>query len=204
MSHPLIDADARANLCFHDFADDPSWIYTLPMRYLLTVAERLRAEGIADRVRIYFDDGYASVLEAVRTLQERFPEIESIAALTLGFLGQPGHIDWPAIDTLHAAGVGIAGHGREHLHMDELTDEQVLVQLVASRDALLSYGGDEFVFPSGSFNDRVLTLNERHELFRVLTTVDYGWDRGQPLRPRLMVTSQITPAEVIARLADPD
>jgi hypothetical protein len=44
VSHPLIEADARANLCFHDLADDPSSIYTLPMRYLLTVADGPRAE----------------------------------------------------------------------------------------------------------------------------------------------------------------
>jgi len=201
--HPLIESDARANLCFHHIADDPSSIYTLPLSYLLAVTDGLRAEGIAERVRIYFDDGYASVTEAAEVLSERHPGTEIIAALTLGFLGQAGHIGWPEVDALHAAGVAISGHGREHLHMDELDDDEILTQFVASREALQRYGSDEFVFPYGSYNDAVLAINERHGLFGVLTTVDYGWDHGQALRPRLMVTSQISPADVVARLAQP-
>jgi peptidoglycan/xylan/chitin deacetylase (PgdA/CDA1 family) len=204
VSHPLIEADARANLCFHDIADDPSVIYTLPMSYLLAVTDGLRAQGIADRVRIYFDDGYASVVEAVHTLKARAPEIEIVVALTLSFLEQPGHIGWSDVEALHRDGVRITAHGREHLHMDQLTDEQILVQLTESRDALAPYGTDEFVLPFGSYNDTVLAVNDSHGLFSVLTTVDYGWDHGQPLRPRLVVTSEITPAEVITRLANPD
>jgi hypothetical protein len=49
--HPLIEADARANLCLHDIADDPSSIYTLPMSYLVAIIGGLQAQGIADRVR---------------------------------------------------------------------------------------------------------------------------------------------------------
>ncbi len=204
MSHALIEADARANLCFHDIADDPSVIYTLPVSYLLAVTDGLRGQGITHRVTIYFDDGYASVVEAVRTLQERAPEIELVVALTLGFLGQPGHIGWADIDPLYESGVRIAAHGREHLHMDQLDDSEILRQFVASRDALQAYRPDEFVFPFGSYNDTVVEINRRHELFPVLTTVEYGWDHGQPLRPRLMVTSELTAAEVVARLAGPD
>jgi peptidoglycan/xylan/chitin deacetylase (PgdA/CDA1 family) len=204
VSHPLIEADARANLCLHDIADDPSVIYTLPKSYLLAVIDGLRTQGIADRVTIYFDDGYASLVEAVRTLSAYAPEVELVAALTLSFLGQPGHIGWSDIEALHRDGVRIAAHGREHLHMDQLNDSEILAQLTASRDALQAYSPGEFVFPFGSYNNRVLEINDRHKLFPVMTTVDYGWDHGQPLRPRLMVTSQITPAEVVARLGSPD
>jgi peptidoglycan/xylan/chitin deacetylase (PgdA/CDA1 family) len=204
VSHPLIEADARANLCLHDIADDPSVIYTLPKSYLLAVIDGLRTQGIVDRVTIYFDDGYASLVEAVRTLSAYAPEIELVAALTLSFLGQPGHIGWSDIEALHGDGVRIAAHGREHLHMDQLNDSEILAQLTASRDALQAYSPGEFVFPFGSYNNRVLEINDRYKLFPAMTTVDYGWDHGQPLRPRLMVTSQITPAEVVARLAGPD
>jgi len=201
--HPLIEADARANLCLHDIADDPSSIYTLPMSYLVAVIDGLQAQAIGDRVRVYFDDGYVSVLEAVQTLRTRAPEIEIVLALTLEFLGQPERIGWSDIDQLHDAGVSIAAHGREHLHMAELTDEQNLPQLVASRDALARYGVDEFVFPYGSYDDRVIELNDHHQIFKVMTTIDYGWDHGQALRPRLMVTTEMTAGEVLARLASP-
>lgn len=203
MSHPLIEADARANLCFHDIADGESVIYTVPSDYLLSVAQGLRALGIADRVRIYFDDGYDSVVGAVRTLQDSFPEIEIVLALTLSFLEQAGHIGWADVDALHGDGALIAGHGHEHLHMDQLTDEQILFELTESRRALAPYAAHEFVFPFGSYNQKVLDINDDHQLFSVLTTVDYGWDHGQSLRPRLMVTSESTPAEICERLASP-
>jgi peptidoglycan/xylan/chitin deacetylase (PgdA/CDA1 family) len=204
VSHPLIEADVRANLCLHDIADDPSSIYTLPMRYLVAIVDGLQAQGIADRVRVYFDDGYASVLEAVQTLRARAPEIEIVLALTLEFLEQPGRIGWSDIDPLHQAGVGIAAHGREHLHMADLSDEENLAQLVASRDELARYGADEFVFPYGSYDNRVIELNDRQQLFKVMTTIDYGWDQGQALRPRLMVTTEMSAGEAVARLASPN
>jgi peptidoglycan/xylan/chitin deacetylase (PgdA/CDA1 family) len=202
--HPLIEADVRANLCLHDIADDPSSIYTLPMSYLVAIIDGLQGQGIADRVRVYFDDGYASVTEAVQTLRTRAPEMEIVLALTLEFVGQPGRIGWSDIDPLHEAGVSIAAHGREHLHMADLSDEQNLAQLVASRDALAAYGADEFVFPYGSYDERVIELNDRQRLFKVMTTIDYGWDYGQALRPRLMVTTEMSAGEAVARLASAD
>jgi len=75
--------------------------------------------------------------------------------------------------------------------MDQLTDEQILVQLTESRDALAPYGTDEFVLPFGSYNDTVLAINDSHGLFSVLTTVDYGWTTATAAATT-GVTSEIT------------
>jgi peptidoglycan/xylan/chitin deacetylase (PgdA/CDA1 family) len=203
MPHPLVAAEARANLCLHDIAESPDSIYTLPRAYLLAVLDGLRQQGISDRVRVYFDDGYESVTGVVHELRARYPEIELVLALTLDFLGKPGFIGADDVPALHAAGAAISGHGHEHLHMEDLTDEQILFEFTASRDAFAQYGTGEFVLPFGSYDAEVLAVNERHGLFEFVTTVDYGWDRGQSLRPRLMITSKMTPADVIDRLRSP-
>jgi len=201
--HPLVEAGARANLCFHDITDTPDNIYGLPMDYLLAVLDGLRAEGIADRVRVYFDDGYASVTAVVARLRQAYPEVELVLALTLDFLDKPGFIGAAEVPTLHQAGAMISAHGREHLHMAQLADDQILTQLRASHEAFDRYGSREFVLPYGSYDERLLEINERHRLYDFIATVDYGWDRGQLLRPRLIATSEITPAGVISRLAQP-
>jgi hypothetical protein len=46
-------------------------------------------------------------------------------------------------------------------------------------------------------------INERHRLFSVLSTADYGWDLGGKIRPRLLVTSNLRPTDIPDLLAAP-
>lgn len=200
----MLEAGARANLCFHDISTDESVIYTVPRAYLRAVADGLRQLGIARSVRFYFDDGYASAPGALELMRRDYPEIQVVLALTVAFLDQPGFINSEEVPQLHRAGAAISAHGREHLHMEELDEDEIKTQLEASRAAFSAYGGDEFVLPFGTYDQRVVAVNRDHRLFSHLTTVDYAWDTGQELRPRLMVTSESTPAEICARLERPD
>jgi hypothetical protein len=204
VTHPLRAAGARANLCFHDIADASPVIYTVSEAYLRAIAAGAREREIADRVRFYFDDGYASVIGATAILRAEYPEIEVVLALTLSFIGQHGFITWDDVRALHATGARIAAHGHQHLRMAELTPDQILFELSASRDALAGYDTDEFVLPYGSYNETVLTTNREHDLFSTITTVDYRWDNGEPLRPRLVVTTELSPEQVLSRLATRD
>lgn len=203
MTHPLLKSGASVNLCFHDIADDRSVIYTVSNVRLRAVADGVRQLGIAPRVRFYFDDGYLSVLDAVGLLRRDYPEIQVVLALTIAFLDTPGFISWRDVERLHLQGAAISGHGREHLHMEQLDQAEILAQLRACDQAFGRYGSDEFVLPYGTYDERVLAVNRRARLFAHLTTVEYGWDRGQQLRPRLVVTSELSTADVCARLAAP-
>jgi hypothetical protein len=59
------------------------------------------------------------------------------------------------------------------------------------------------VLPYGAYNRDVVNINERHRLFRVLSTADYGWDLGGRIRPRLLVTRDRFPTDIPDLLASP-
>jgi hypothetical protein len=58
---------------------------------------------------------------------------------------------------------------------------------VAAGENLARYSPREFVLPYGAYNNDVVAINDRHGLFETLATADPGWDRGQQLRPRLLL-----------------
>jgi hypothetical protein len=59
------------------------------------------------------------------------------------------------------------------------------------------------VLPYGAYNRDVVSINERHQLFSVLSTADYGWDVGGEIRPRLLVTRSLSPSDILDLLASP-
>src|SRR4029077_6933944 len=210
MSHPLtLVVGGKANLVFHDVSATAQSRYAVPLEYLVDTAEQLRLVGLSGHVRLYFDDGYASARPAAQMLRQRFPEIEIVAALTITTVGKAGYLNWTDVEAMCSCGVCIAGHGYQHVRLaayadgvavDTLADgryqrapdttadprlraKEVLFQLTETRDALQPVGCSEFVLPYGAYNSDVVTMNERHHLFGILSTADYGWDLGQQLRP---------------------
>lgn len=229
MNHPLTLVGGKANLVFHDVSATARSRYSVPLEYLLATAEQLRLAGLSENVRFYFDDGYASARPAAQLLRRKYPEIEITAALTVTAVGKAGHLDWADVEAMCSWGVRIAGHGYQHVRLaayvdgvaldtppdgsyqgaPDVTGEQrlsaneVLFQLTETRDVLHRVGGSEFVLPYGAYNCDIVSINERHRLFGILSTADYGWDLGQELRPRLLVTRHLWPAEIPALLASP-
>lgn len=229
MSHPLTLVGGKANLVFHDISATAESRYAVPLEHLLATAEQLRLAGISENVRLYFDDGYASARPAMQLLRQRYPEIEIVAAVIITAVGKTSYLDWIDVEAMCSWGVQIAGHDYQHVRLaayadgvavdtprdgvyqevPEITDDQrlsaneVLFQLTETRDALHWVGCPEFVLPYGAYNSDVVTINERHHLFELLSTADYGWDLGQKLRPRMLVTSSLSPREIPTLLASP-
>jgi hypothetical protein len=85
----------------------------------------------------------------------------------------------------------------------QLSANEVLFQLAETRDALHGLARSEFVLPYGAYNRDVVSINERHQLFSVLSTADCGWDLGGELRPRLLVTRNLSPRDIPHLLASP-
>ncbi|HEY1776346.1 MAG TPA: polysaccharide deacetylase family protein [Solirubrobacteraceae bacterium] len=199
------------------------------MEHWLGVAEQLRIAGVSDRVRMYLDDGYASATAAARLMRQRYPEVEVVAALTVKTIGEAGHLDWHAIRAMHSWGVQIVGHGYQHVRLAayrdgsalktphdglyrpapsladdvQLSANEVLFQLAETCDALADVARSEFALPYGAYNTDVININDRHRFFAVISTADYGWDFGQELRPRLLVTRDLSPRDIPGLLAFP-
>ncbi len=229
MSHPLTLAGGTANLVFHDVSYTALSHYVVPVEHLLESAEQLRLAGLSRSVRFYFDDGYVSARAVARLLRERYPEIELVVALSIATIGETGYLTLDDIEKMRSWGVQIVGHGYQHVRLAvyrdglalqtpangsyraapavtdkaQLSANEVLFQLTETRDALQGLGRCEFVLPYGAYNRDVVNINERHQLFSVLSTADYGWDLGAELRPRLLVTRSLAPRDIPDLLASP-
>jgi peptidoglycan/xylan/chitin deacetylase (PgdA/CDA1 family) len=227
VTHPLLLAGARANLAFHEVSEVRSR-YAVTPDLLLDIAEELRGWGLSHSTRFYLDDGLASALPAAKLLREQYPEIEVVAALTINTIGSEGYLSLGDALEMRSLGVEIIGHGYQHVRLASYRDgvavptpsegdygpapatadphlsaNQVLYQLVETRDGLHDIARSEFVLPYGAYNRDVLNINERHRLFKTLSSSDYGWDFGGELRPRLLVTQNLAPADVPRLLASP-
>jgi hypothetical protein len=229
VSHLLRLAGGKANLVFHDISDTARSRFSVPVEHLVHTAEQLRLAGFSHCVRFYLDDGYASARAASQLLRERYPEVEVVVASPIVAIGETDHLSWSDIEEMRSWGVQIAGHGYQHVRLaayragvalqtpadgayraaptvnDEvqLSANEVLFQLVETRDALHGLACSEFVLPYGAYNRDVVNINERHQLFKVLSTADYGWDLGGAIRPRLLVTRNLLPTDIPDLLASP-
>lgn len=229
MSHLLTLAGGKANLVFHDISDTARSHFAVPVEHLLHTAEHLRLADFSHRMRFYLDDGYASARTASQLLRERYPEVEVVVAPPITAIGETGRLNWSDIEEMRSWGVEIAGHGYQHVRLaayrdgvaletpadgpyraapsvsDEaqLSANEVLFQLAETRDALHGLARSEFVLPYGAYNRDVVKINERHQLFSVLSTTDYGWDLGGVIRPRLLVTRNLFPTDIPDLLASP-
>jgi peptidoglycan/xylan/chitin deacetylase (PgdA/CDA1 family) len=226
-THSLLLAGARANLVFHDVSEARSR-YAVTPTAVLEIAEQLRGSGLSRHVRFYFDDGLASALPTAKLLRERNPEIEVVVALTIDMIGSAGYLSLGEALEMRKSGVEVAGHGCQHVRLASYRDRmplptpsegeyaaapstaephlsanQVLYQLVETRDRLHGIARSEFVLPYGAYNRDVLSINARHRIFETLSSSDYGWDRGAELRPRLLVTRDLAAAEIPRLLASP-
>lgn len=227
MTHPLLLAGARANLVFHDVSESRSR-YAVTSGLVLEIAERLRESGLSQSVRFYLDDGLASALPAAALLRDHYPEVEVVVALTVSTIGRKGYLSLTEAREMCSWGVAIAGHGYQHVRLasyrdgiacptphegeygpapstgdPQLSSNEVLYQLIETRDALQGLTRSEFVLPYGAYNRDVLSINERHQVFDTVSSSDYGWDLGGELRPRLLVTRDIAAGEIPALLASP-
>lgn len=227
MTHPLLLAGAQANLVFHDVSGACS-PYAVTPDHLLDIAEQLRGSRLSKSVRFYLDDGLASALPTAKLLRDRYPEIEVVAALTINTIGLEGYLNLDQALEMRSWGVEIAGHGYQHVRLvsyrddvalptpseghygpaptaadPQLSANEILYQMVETRDALRGLARSEFVLPYGAYNADVLKINDRHRLFAKLSSSDYGWDLGGELRPRLLVTRNIDPAEIPSLLESP-
>jgi peptidoglycan/xylan/chitin deacetylase (PgdA/CDA1 family) len=124
-------------------------------------------------VALTFDDGYQNFHEfALPVLAERnFP---ATVFITTGHVG--GEARWegqiPSARALRLMsrselqeaseyGVRLGAHGANHRDLTKLSDEQVIAELEASRDALETQSGEApkwFAYPFGACDERVRTL----------------------------------------------
>lgn len=150
------------------------------------------------RVRLSFDDGNASDVEAaLPALLER--GLEATFFVLAGRLDQPGSLRTEEVRELARAGMRIGSHGMHHVPWRGLDPAGVRRELVQARDLLASVVGrpvDQAALPLGRYDRRVLG-HLRRLGYRGVHSSDRVWSsEGAWLRPRFSVRREDTPESV--------
>lgn len=229
LARQLIDLNASINLVFHNIIEasldtTESRYDATPESFarLVALCEDL---DICQRTRLYFDDNHLAQFELFTAVDlSAFQEV--VAAVPVTSIGQPGRATAADLDDARNRGVRVAPHGHSHVRLASynahgtclptplggayaacrsgvrrrLTENQVLFQLVESREHFHQPGDTEFVLPYGCYNSTTLALNQRLGLYTHLTTTDFALDTRQELRPRLLIEATDTTETVTRRL----
>jgi hypothetical protein len=232
MIQNLCDLDAVLNYVWHRVEDRMTAVsspYTVSSAQLESILNWLTETELSSRVRLYFDDNDLSFFERVLSVIDVSSYFDVVLAVPAVSVDSRGHGTMEDLARAVEAGVRIAAHGMTHVRLasyldgvllptpsggryetvepdveDPLNENQVLFQLIESKEALAVYAPAEFVLPYGCFNRFTVVANERFGIYDFLGTSDFDLDVGQPLRPRRIVTSETSSSdledEVLSRL----
>jgi hypothetical protein len=202
--------------------------YTIEKSFLCNLVGSLSKvfdEGLSlHQIRLYFDDNYESCLHFAAPVLAR-TSLRGIVAVPIETIGLRGHCSLEELRSLKRSGFEIMPHGFSHAALavyreDVLqptppgglyrnippgkqlvpTEEEVLFQFIESKNSLQEFTPVEFVLPYGLYNESVISINASRGIFERLSTCDPFLDSGEILRPRLLVTNDSTPEQVIRKI----
>lgn len=108
-----------------------------------------------------FDDGFASFVEVVLPIVERF-QIPVMLAVTREYIGRQGYLSQCALQDLARTGwIEFASHGLTHRHLIELDVPEISKELVSSKQWLEDLTGRPVryvVYPYGAYDSRCIQM----------------------------------------------
>ena len=125
----------------------------------LNVSQALRYPS-EKSVAITFDDGCETdLITAVSILKEA--GFQATFYVTAGCVGKPGYMSAAQLRELGASGFEIGCHSMTHAYLNDLSPQELEVEIVAARSKLEDITGtkvEHFSCPGGRYNERVLAL----------------------------------------------
>lgn len=86
-------------------------------------------------VLLTFDDGCRSHAVTVTPLLQAYG-FTGVFFVTTDFIGQPGYVDWAQLRDMADRGVEIGSHGKSHTPLPQCNAEELIEELVVSREIL--------------------------------------------------------------------
>jgi peptidoglycan/xylan/chitin deacetylase (PgdA/CDA1 family) len=108
-------------------------------------------------VSLQFDDGYDDNVLAAQMLEAH--GMRGTFYLNSSFIGNGGHLTWPEVRAIQAAGHDVGGHTMTHENLTKLTEAKARRQICNDRAVLFAHGiaSDHFSFPFGARTPREMT-----------------------------------------------
>jgi peptidoglycan/xylan/chitin deacetylase (PgdA/CDA1 family) len=188
-------------LVFHELCASPSrYAYELSyFDFTAILDECLSRTGPFPLQQVFtFDDGHQSDLAASELLSRR--RLSGAFFLTAGWIGtRPGYLSWDEARAIVQRGHRIGSHGWSHRLLTRLSDSELEVELVRSREVLeekLGVTVDALAAPGGRWNARVADAAVRAGYTRLLTSEAFSGVRerhGLDIEGRLNVRRFLAP-----------
>ena len=125
-------------------------------------------------MELWFDDGRIEIYEVMYPLLRKYPQIQPILAVVVGFVGEKGYMSVEHIHELVDNGWKIASHSIHHFNLPITTeyidvshpivhtvDERTMNEILGSSVCIHEMFGvhpEDFVFPFNNFTSELKTI----------------------------------------------
>ncbi len=208
--HNVVDKDSDV---------DSIYDITIAQLGTLIVALKKHLEGgVIDEYELFFDDGYRSFLTLARSFDFGVTNAKVHVAIITQQLGKPDRLSVSDIVELDQAGFSVDSHSVSHAALATFRDDvlretpsggkyknvergrtrvlcenEVLYQLRESArllESIISNASPSFVLPYGLYNSSTALIAGTRTSYGRLYTCDSGFDIGQYLAPRILLTQE--------------
>jgi peptidoglycan/xylan/chitin deacetylase (PgdA/CDA1 family) len=128
-------------------------------------------------ILITFDDGYADAYQNAFPILQKYGFIGTFFVITDRVTyGDPNYATWEQLIEMHNAGMDIQSHSRTHPDLRGLSEEQLLWQILGSKEAIEARLGKQvrfFCYPAGRYDADTIRAVKDHGYWAAVTT-QYG------------------------------
>jgi peptidoglycan/xylan/chitin deacetylase (PgdA/CDA1 family) len=152
-------------------------------------------------VILTFDDGYLDMYETVYPILQAFGFVGTFFIPT-DFIdnNRAGYMNWPMIEEMAAAGHRFEPHSRTHPDLRARNDDYLIWEILGPQETLaahIGYTPRYFAYPSGRYDDNVLSMLRHLDFWGAVTTAagaELGFE-NRYVWPRLRIRHNTPLAE---------
>lgn len=138
--------------------------------YLATGQPQLPANGVV----LTFDDGYVDIYANAWPLLQKYGFTATIFVITdFVDMQRPGYATWEQLAEMHAAGIDIGSHSRDHADLTGRDTDFLVWQALGSREMIesrLGFTPRLFCYPAGRYDDLAIQVVRSANYWGAVTT----------------------------------
>ncbi len=140
------------------------------LSYLATGQPELPANGVV----LTFDDGYVDNYENAFPLLKKYGFMATLFIITdFVDMQRPGYASWEQLAEMHAAGIDIGSHSRDHADLAGRDVDFLVWQALGSRQMIesrLGFTPRLFCYPAGRYDDLTIQVIRSADYWGAVTT----------------------------------